>query len=196
MNDKTISEQEGFLLIQQMIQATKTRISEDGFMYLLWGWLVLIASLTQFVLIQMQSNYNGLAWLLMPVGAVISVVYSRRQSKSQTVRTYVDEFMGYLWGAFGASLFIVLASTAKLGLASTYPMVLVLYGIATFVSGGVLKFRPLMFGGVACWVLSIVSMFLPFEFQLLALAAAVLIAYVIPGYLLRQQYKHAVVQGA
>jgi hypothetical protein len=132
----------------------------------------------------------------MPLGVVISIIYGRRQKKIETVRTYVDEFMGYLWGAFGAGLFLTLAFQGKLGPEAVYPFVLILYGIATFVSGGVLRFKPLIFGGVCCWVLSAVSIFLPFEYQLLALSLAVLLSYVIPGHLLRQQFKHGSVQGA
>jgi hypothetical protein len=56
MQDKTINESESLHVIQQMIQAAKNKISEDGFMYLLWGWLVLAASLVQFVLIQMHNE--------------------------------------------------------------------------------------------------------------------------------------------
>jgi hypothetical protein len=196
MQDKTISEKEGFLIIQQMIQATKTKLSDDGFMYLLWGWLVLAASVLEFVLLRVGYPFHFITWaVLMPLGAVVSIFYGYRKSKTETVKTYLDGFMAYLWGAFGVALLIVLTFMGRTGLENAYPMVLVLYGIATFVSGGALRFRPLIVGGVCCWILAVTAMFLTFQFQLLALAAAVLVAYVIPGHMLRHQYKHGV-QGA
>ena len=41
-----------------------------------------------------------------------------------------------------------------------------------FASGGAMQFRPLIIGAVCCWVLAVVAYFLPFELQLLCLAAA------------------------
>jgi len=67
--------------------------------------------------------------------------------------------------------------------------VLVLYGMPTFLSGIILKFRPLIWGGIGCWLLSLVSMFIPFEFYMLLLGAGVIIAWIIPGYLLQSKYK-------
>jgi hypothetical protein len=86
----------------------------------------------------------------------------------------------------------VLGFMGRSGPENVYPMVLVLYGIATFVSGGVLQFRPLVIGGICCWVLAVAAMFLPFEYQLLALAAAVAAAYIVPGYLLSKQFRSGV----
>src|SRR5688500_10481107 len=125
MQDKTINEQESLLLIHQMIQAAKTKISEDGFLYLLCGWLVLAASLAQFGLLLVNYQYNYITWpVLMPLGAIVSVWYGMRQKKAETVKTYVDEFMGYLWGAFVAALLLVLGFMAKLGPENTYPVIL------------------------------------------------------------------------
>ncbi|HZG01139.1 MAG TPA: hypothetical protein VEY71_09055 [Chitinophagales bacterium] len=196
MQDKAITEHESLLLIREMIQATKAKLSEDGFMFLLWGWLVFIASLAEFALMQIEYPHHYITWsVLMPLGAVVSVVYSLRKSKTENVKTYVDEFMAYLWGAFVVALLIVLGFMSKIGPVNAYPVLLVLYGIATFVTGGALRFRPLILGGVCCGVLAIVSMFLSFEYQLLALALAVLLTYIVPGHLLRQQHRDAI-QGA
>ena len=143
MLDRPISEKDSLLLIGEMIRATKARISEDGFLYLLWGWLVLAASLGQFVLLQLDYKYHDATWSLMFVGAAISIAYALRKSKTKPVTTYVDEFMAYVWGAFIVTLVTVLVYMSKIGPANAYPVILLLYGIATFVSGGALKFRPL-----------------------------------------------------
>jgi hypothetical protein len=66
---------------------------------------------------------------------------------------------------------------------------LVLYGIPTFLSGVILKFKPLSTGGFICWFLAVAAMFIPYEYQLLLLALAVACAWIIPGYLLRSKFK-------
>ena len=55
--------------------------------------------------------------------------------------------------------------------------------------GVIIKFKPLLIGGICCWLLSIMSMFVMYEFQLLLLAPAVIAAWLIPGYLLQQKFK-------
>jgi hypothetical protein len=59
----------------------------------------------------------------------------------------------------------------------------------TFLSGIILKFKPLVIGGISCWLLAVVSVFIPMEYQLLCIAAAVIFAWIIPGYLLKANFK-------
>ena len=72
---------------------------------------------------------------------------------------------------------------------STYPLVMLIYGIWLFISGGALKFRPLIIGGIVNWLLGITAFFFAFEMQLLILALAVLLGYIIPGHLLKRKFE-------
>jgi hypothetical protein len=127
--------------------------------------------------------------VLMPIGGVASMIYGRKQDKQQKVRTYLDEFMKYALIAFLVSLFTVLAFMSKLGLA-TYPMVMMVYGIWLFISGGAIRFRPLIYGGIINWILGITAFFFAFPAQLLILSLAVLLGYIIPGHMLRSKHRN------
>jgi hypothetical protein len=59
----------------------------------------------------------------------------------------------------------------------------------TLLSGIILRFRPLITGAIGCWLLSIGSLFAPYDYQLLFLSAAMVIAWIIPGYILRSNYQ-------
>jgi hypothetical protein len=72
------------------------------------------------------------------------------------------------------------------------PGFLALYGMPTVLSGSILRFRPLVAGGIGCWVLAIFSAFISYEYQLLLLSAAVVIAWIVPGYLLRVRFKKSI----
>jgi hypothetical protein len=66
-----------------------------------------------------------------------------------------------------------------------------LYGLGTFISGGILKFKPLVFGGIASFVLVALTVFIPalsesFNGALLMLAASIIVSYLIPGYMLKR----------
>jgi hypothetical protein len=177
-------------LIAEMIQTARREYNDSSNIYLLWGWVVSIASILQFILIQM--HHDSISWIgwavLIPFALIAQVVMMIKMRGREKVQTHIDTIMGYLWTAFGVSLAIVLFSQGKLQ-ESTFPMVLMLYGIGTFVSGGAIQFRALIIGGIFCWVFAIGCYFVHMEYQLLLLALAVIAAYIIPGYLLKIRYK-------
>ena len=177
---------EGFGIIQQMINQAKQHYSNESFMYLLWGWLVFAASLLHYLLANAGYSSPYVAWLLMPAGAVISIIYSMKKGKERTVRTYIDDAFKYVVIAFVVSIAIVLIFMNKLQL-NCYPVLMIVYGVFLFTSGGLLHFKPLMAGGFANWALAIAAFYTDFNTQLLLLAAAVLTGYIIPGYMLRNR---------
>lgn len=177
-------------VITSMIEARKKEFRDNGSWFLLWGWLVFIACVLHFVLMKSGFGQPYLAWTLMIVGGIISVFKGMREEKTKRVRTYVDQFMNYVLISFLVCLMMVLLNMYHLKL-NTYPMIMMVYGIWLFVSGGTLEFRPLIFGGILNWVLALISFYLDFEYQLLALGASVLFGYIIPGYMLRSRYNKA-----
>jgi hypothetical protein len=124
--------------------------------------------------------------ILMPLGGIISIIISRKQQKEEKVKTWFDDVMKYLWLAFGVVLFIILFAMGYLNV-NLYPILIALYGLGLFVTGGTLKFRPLIIGGIICWVLAMVSLFVNAEYATLCLAMSVLAGYIIPGYILKKQ---------
>lgn len=187
--EKKMNSEESILLIQRMINTAKEELEDSSFYYLLWGWLVFIACVIHFILIKVSFQIDSIGWMiLMPLGAIISFIYGYRQGKKQRFQSYITDIMKYVLIAFLVSLFIVLLFMGELGL-GTYPMVMLIYGIWLFISGGALKFRPLILGGLINWTLAIIAMFFDFEKQLFILALAVLLGYIIPGHMLRLKYR-------
>jgi len=192
-HEKTLTEQESLLLIGQMIQQARESVQENGFIFLLWGWLVLAASLTNYVLLYAFGyEHHYLPWpVLMTLGGLVSMIYARRQSKNESgVKTHLGTFMKYLWIAFGVSLAFVLLYMSKIGIEAGYPLILLIYGIGTFVTGGALNFRPLVIGGICCWILAVLATFFDFQVQLLLLSLAIVVSYIIPGHLLKSRAAH------
>ena len=190
MEERAINEKESLEIISRMIQSAKTSLSDSSIFYLLWGWLVLIALIMEYVLQKINYPYFFIGWLvLMPAGFVASFIIGSMKSKRQKMRTYIDQFMTYLWSGFGISLLIILFFQQKFGSDAVYPLVFVLYGLGTFVSGGAIQFRPLQIGGVICWSLAIARFFVNHDLQLLFGMIIMLSAYIVPGYLLRAQFK-------
>jgi hypothetical protein len=189
-NSNAITEKQSLEIIRNMIAKAKTRSSGDGTYFLVWGYLVLAASLIHFGAIKLgYEAYGGLAWILMAVGGGITGYLGYKEEKENQALSYADHFMKHLWIGFSVSIFLILFVCLSFEPKLTYPMILVLFGIGTYVSGGALEFRPLRFAGLICWILALVSVYLSFENQLLILALDVVLAFIIPGHWLLNQVK-------
>lgn len=188
--ETNLSHTESMKIIQEMIATSKNNLKDNSFFYLLWGWLVLVASITHFVLIQVGYQHPYIAWpILMSAGAVASVIAGYRMGKKSRVVSHVDKMMIFLWYGFLVviTLMIFLAIFGILSWIAFYPMIISLYGLGTFVSGGVLKFKPLIIGGISCWVIAVIVVFIPGDYVLLMTALSVIIAYLVPGYILKSK---------
>lgn len=187
-----LNEKEALLLIEEMINSTKQEVKDNGFYYILWGWLVFIAAITDYVLLVfMDNNQHALVWaILMPLGGLVSVIKGRKDAKKQRVKTYIDEAIKYLSIAFSISLFIIcfIMPMTNNSWRVFYPTLMVIYAFAVFIFGGLLRYKPLIYGAFMNWALAIVGYFVTYDWQLLLLALAVLCSFVIPGHLLNRRF--------
>ncbi len=172
-------------IMAQMIAETRQNIGTGSIYYLVWGWATLASALSHYVLLSQGYVHHYLPWaILMPLAGVVTGVISYREGRKATVKTHLGTAMAYLWTGFLVMLLIALGSSIRFGWEVAYPFIIWLYGLGTFVSGGILRFRPLIAGGISAWVFGIVAIFLPFDQQLLALSAAIATSYILPGHLL------------
>ena len=66
---------------------------------------------------------------------------------------------------------------------------MVLIAFATVVTGGILRYRLIIIGGIVFGLLAYISSHLPLQQQLLAEAIGWLIAFIIPGHVLYSKRK-------
>jgi hypothetical protein len=188
--DKEFTPIESIELIEKMINKAKNRFAENGFLYLLWGWVISLTSIAHFVLLKTKSLVHPeVIWTSCWATAIIQIFYIVKKKKKQNVRSYADETIGSIWIVFGICMGV---SSFILGKADVgyliYSIFLMLYGVPTFLCGSVMHFKPLKIGGVCCWILAIISTFVEYDYVLLLLSLAVIIAWLVPGYLLRSKY--------
>lgn len=192
MKDKELTHEESLNVIQGMLQMAKNKITETGFHFLLWGILVIGACLTQYIMIRndMGATSNWV-WIIMPViGVPLAMGYEYRRNRKGRTSTRFDKIYGFLWLAFGITLGITIFLCAKLGVIPV-AFILVLVGLATFVSGCIFPFPPLIVGAFIFWGSAILCVFTDPMNQLLINACAIFAGYIIPGLLLWRKSKTA-----
>ena len=193
--EKEFSPEESLQLIESMINRAQDKFAEDGQMYLLWGWVVFICSLSQFILLHFfHSPYHYMVWMLSWILLIYQVYYIRKKRSQQRVRTYTGYIIGYVWITFAIVIFLLGFLIGRLTTGEYYshinPIILAIYGMPVFLSGIILRFRPLIIGGIGCWLLCIVTTFITnYDYQFLMIPLAMIIAWIIPGYLLRAKSK-------
>lgn len=186
-----MTEKESMELIASMINKAKNWYGETGLFYLIWGWVILFCCLVQFISEHFFHNPNGsFVWLLMYVVLIFQIFYNRRNKRKQRTRTYTSEINSFVWISFFICLVLTIFICIQF---KNYelidPLLLVLYGLPTFLSGVIIKFKPLLWGGIFCWVMAIISPFINTGYHVLLIAAAVVAAWIIPGLLLRNKFK-------
>lgn len=190
-NEKSLSPEESLHLIESMINKAKDQFGEDGHLYILWGWLVLAGSIAEFVLYHFfHYEQHYLVWSASWLILIYQVYYLAKKQQRQKVRTYTANIIACVWITFLILCLLIGFLIGRLGNATTYfqnifAIMLALYGMPVFLSGIILRFRPLTLGGIYCWLLSITAMFIPFDYQMLLLSVAMVVAWLIPGYKLR-----------
>ena len=187
MPEEKFSPEESLQIIQSMINQVKSSVKNNSFYLLLWGWLVFAAAVLHFGIMKFTTfDKPWLAWNLMWIGVVVSIVNGIKQSKREKVKTYIGETMRF----FGISQGIIFCSLAFIfGYYNlwhfSFPIYLLIYAAACFFMGSVLHFSLLMWAGLSCLLIMVVSMFVDYEWQLLLMALAVMISYIIPGHVLK-----------
>jgi hypothetical protein len=188
--EKVMTGEESLKIITDMINRTKTNISQGSFHLIFWGWLVLICSLTQFLLLKFSSFHSPwTVWILVIPGVFVSAIYGYVKGKKEHVHTYADRIFMMTWIGFTIVAFILCLFLHDRG--ELIPQfILLAAGFPTFVSGFTLKFRPLIFGGIAFWILAVAAYFAGPSLGQLAVPAGMLAGYLIPGYMLRSKRNH------
>jgi hypothetical protein len=188
--ENEFSAEQSLKLITSMIETTKNSLKDRSHYFLLWGWAVMIASIGQYFL-KVIMNYPNhyLVWWITPVILIIQIFLIVHDRKVEKVKTFINEVSAYLWTAIGLSFFAAFFIFSKIGWENCYSFYIILYGIGTYVSGSLIKFKPLIIGGIICFPLAAFTAYLSFDYQIIMLAVAILISYIIPGHLLRLKHK-------
>jgi hypothetical protein len=173
-------------VITSMIRQAKGNMRQSSFYYLLWGWTITIANLGVYVMIKFTDVGNPFLMFIITIpAAIISVIYGARQEKSIIAPTPFDTISKWMWISFGINCFVMAIFGAKTNW-QINPIIITMCAAPTFISGTMLKFKPLQAGGITFWIIGIASFMVGSATQFLLAAIAVTLGYLVPGYLLKR----------
>ena len=190
-NNQNLSAEQSLQLIQSMIQKAKHDVANNSFYLLLWGWLIFIAALLNFGLMKFtRFEQPYLAWNLVWIGAIASIIKGIKDSKKIAVKTFVGETMKIFGISQGILYFGLAFFFAKYDLWTVaFPLYILVYAVTCFFMGALMQFPLLKWTGLLCLPIMVIAVYVSFEWQMLLMASAILISYIIPGYVLSVKEK-------
>ena len=191
MENSKIGAAESLQLINTMIQKAKTNFTDNGYGWLIWGSMIFLASLATYFFIEYQYDNIFLAWNIFGGIAIVLLVYNFLKPGKPLARSYVSDILKYVDIGFAVCLFIIIFSmNVSVGANNGFGYLLMIYAFLMLIQSGALQFKPLLYGAIINWIGSM-AIFLNTElkYDMLITAVAVFIGYIIPGLILRNQYK-------
>ena len=186
--DDPLSHSQSLQLIEEMIQKAKSSYHESGVSALLWGSTIMFCSAVSFGNIYWNIPWLNQVWILTALAIVPQIVISIRESKAQKYKSHTADAMSGIWISFGIAIFLTSFYANVVRPESGASLFLILYGIPTFATGYMHRFIPMVIGGIVCWLCALASMYTSDRIDLVLFFVAALVAWFLPGIILRRHY--------
>ncbi|WP_421872852.1 hypothetical protein [Marinoscillum sp.] len=190
MSNKELSGNESLQLITSMINQAKSNYQKGGsFYFLLWGWVIMLANFSHYYLDAFTDYaYPYIVWVITIPAAIVSGVYGSYLKRKAQVSSHLDRLYAHVWIAAGVGILIVLFYMSHLQF-NHNAVIMLFSGMGTYVSGQILRFKPLVLGGMVLAITSIVCFNVSVTDQYLVGGIGIFAGYLIPGYLLKNKEK-------
>jgi hypothetical protein len=210
-HEKQLTEKESLALIAQMISKVKDSYHDTGMGAMMWGAIIAICSLVKLSEIHFEYRLPFDIYLLTILAIVPQIFITVKEKKHRKVKSFDDAYMDYIWLGFGICIFLLIHTINLVfnawtpvsqeyrtltGHTSSFhfsefiaPLFLMLYGLPTFITGAACKFKPMLWGGIFCWLCSVVTVYTTLRIDLLLTALAAIAAWFIPGLIMEKEYR-------
>jgi hypothetical protein len=186
--EKQLTEKESLELIASMIKKAKNSYIESGIGPLFWGILITFCSLVTYAERTFKFDLGFDIWLLSLFALIPQVYFSWRAKRTKNFTSHSELAMNYVWTTFAICMFMLSFYTGKTHPANSIALYMIMFGVPTFITGGIQKCNSMIIGGIVCWICSIASHYVAYPNGMLLMAISAIAAWLIPGIILRRRY--------
>jgi hypothetical protein len=210
--EKNMTGEESLQLITTMINRAKDSFHDSGVGAIMWGALIAVCSLEKCAEIHFGYRLPVDIFLLTLAAIIPQIIISMKEAKQRKVKSYNDVAMDYIWMGFGICIFLLSHTNFHIQqevsqMAQDYRQLsggkapgfrfweystsffLILYGLPTFATGGIMKFKPMLWGGLIFWACAVIVVYTPVKIDLLLMALSAITGWLIPGLILNKAYR-------
>lgn len=188
MDNNDLTPERSLELITQVITQARSRFQENGFIYMFWGALVAIATISQFFML--KSGLYNTSWypyMLMPLGGIFSFIYFYRR-KSDRGGNQINKIVSICWIFLSFNLLILGFVFSHVLKENLMPILLILMSIGTIVSGISIKSSLILFSGIFINFSAFICFTIDWMYQPLLMSVVSVVAILIPGIVLMIKY--------
>ena len=209
--EKQLTEKESLELITQMISKAKESYHDTGIGAMMWGAVIALCSLIKLSEIHFDYHLPFDIYLLTLAAIIPQVFITIKEKRERKIKSYDDAYMDYIWLGFGICIFLLIhiinlvfnawepvsaEYKALAGHSASFhfsefisPLFLMLYGLPTFITGAACRFRPMLWGGIFCWICCVIAVYTTIKIDLLLTALSAIVAWFIPGIIMEKEYR-------
>jgi hypothetical protein len=194
-NEKELNQEESLLIIQQMINTAKREQKDDGKGWIVWGWMLFLASVLTVLNIDYKWFQVFFFWNVFGAFTIVVLsidVVKGLFIKSKTkVKTYTKSLFDKLnAGFFICLMFIIFAINLGVGPVKGFALLIALYGFWVLIYGAALDFKPSVIASFITWAFGFIALYQnDFKVVMLLHAGAVLAGYIIPGHIANREFR-------
>ncbi len=189
MDKDVLTPEKSMDLITRVISEARNKFEENGFIYLFWGALLGIVSLTQFILIKQELyEISWYPYLLMPLGAVYTFVYFFKK-KGKRKQNQISRIISFSWIAISVNMMILGFLFYPYLKESLIPVILILLSAGIIMSGSSLNSKILLLSGIIINISAFIGFYIDLSYQPLLMSIVSFVAVFIPGVFLMIQHK-------
>lgn len=188
METQDLTPEKSFEIITQVIREAKTKFEENGFIYVFWGILISVASISQFILLKHEYySINYYPYFLMPIGGIYTGYYFYKKKKKN--QNQISKIVGIAWAAISLNMMFLAFMFAPVLKDNLTPILLILLGIGILISGGAIKSKLILFSGIFINISGFICFKLDWINHSLWMSIVSIIAILIPGLVLMIEHK-------
>jgi hypothetical protein len=188
----SFDENQSLQVIKQMIQVSQKKLKNDGILFIVWGWISFLTYMFEYIVMSVPHTYQVTAlkgYISMVLGILgISYTIFYIYKKSRKVTTYIGVSLRYVWVSMLAGMVLINLIQAnvlhKITFELQLPIFMILVSFALVVTGGILRYKMIIAGGIIFSLCAYLASFYPLQQQLLIQSLAWLVAFIIPGHIL------------
>lgn len=184
---ESITPNESVLIIEEMLQKTKSSLIKSSPFFIIWGFLMISAGVGEYILKELyQYHYFYVVWPIAGVlGGIMSGIYGSKYSSDPVSNSFTGKIINQVWMGYVITMVLIIIGSVTIR-QNPGSFVMLLTGLPTYLTGRILNFKPLVYGAISLWLMGILSFYLPPQYTSLIFSLSLITGYIIPGLLLRR----------
>ena len=179
------SKEEQIEVISKVINSTKENLKPLSVNFIFWGSLIVVMSLIHYSIprfIQYTEYSSLLFWTILPMlGMLFTIVYNIKIRKVLGYETYLNRVIKIIWGIFNLSWLVMVVMSLLNGINNPVPEILFLLSTTLITTGIIIKFKPIVIGGILLMLFTVYINFNPNINFLIVNIIGVSLGMLVPG---------------